>query len=194
MTPAGYLGFVFIFFVLAISLFACAQVGAARHEEAEERLETLLALPVGRSAWLGGRLALAVAAVLALSLASSLCTWVGASAAGVSISLAKLLEAGLNCVPVALLFLGVAALAFALAPRASAGIAYGLVTVTFLWQLVGSLVGAPKWLVELTPFAHVGLVPAQSFRVGDALVMVALGVLACGVTLIAFRRRDLVAV
>ncbi len=79
-----------------------------------------------------------------------------------------MLEAGANCLPVALLFLGVAALAYAVAPRASGGIAYGLVTVAFLWQLVGSLLGAPRWLVELTPFAHVGLVPAQPFRAGAA--------------------------
>jgi len=193
VTPAGYLGFVFVFFVLAVSLFACAQIGAARHEEAEERLETLLSLPVARGAWLGGRLTLAVGATLALSLVCGVLTWVGASAAGVSISLAKMLEAGLNCVPVAVLFLGVAALAFALAPRASSGIAYGLVTVTFLWQLVGSLVGAPKLLVELTPFAHVGLVPAQAFRVSDALAMTAIGLVGCAAALVAFRRRDLIA-
>ena len=61
-TPTGYLAFVFIFFVLAVSLFVCAQIGAARHEEADERLETLLALPVSRRRWLGGRLVLAVRA------------------------------------------------------------------------------------------------------------------------------------
>ena len=73
-----------------------------------------------------------------------------------------MLEAGANCLPVALLFLGIAALAYALVPRASAGIAYGLVRVAFLWNLFGSLLGAPKWLVELTPFAHVGLVPGAA--------------------------------
>ena len=46
VTPTGYLAFVFIFFILTVSLFACAQIGAARHEEADGRLETLLALPV----------------------------------------------------------------------------------------------------------------------------------------------------
>ena len=46
VTPTGYLAFVFIFFALAVSLFVCAQIGAARHEEADERLETLLSLPV----------------------------------------------------------------------------------------------------------------------------------------------------
>ena len=88
----------------------------------------------------------------------------GAESGGVSISLPRMLEAGANCLPVALLFLGIAALAYAIVPRASAGIAYGLVTVAFLWDLVGSLLGVPRWLVELTPFAHVGLVPAQPFR------------------------------
>ena len=76
-------------------------------------------------------------------------------------------------------------------PRASAGIAYGLVTVTFLWQLSGSLLGAPKWLVDLTPFAHVGLVPAQSFRLDAALVMLAIGAASAIAALGVFRRRDL---
>ena len=102
-----------------------------------------------------------------------------------------MLEAGANCLPVALLFLGIAALAYAVVPRASAGIAYGLVTVAFLWELLGVLLGVPKWLVELTPFAHVGLVPAQPFRGGAAAVMAGIGLLAALAALAVFRRRDL---
>ena len=102
-----------------------------------------------------------------------------------------MLEAGANGLPVALLFLGVAALAYAIVPRAGAGIAYALVTVAFLWQLVGSLVGAPKWLVDLTPFEHVGLVPTQPFRAGDALVMLAIGAVSALAAIGVFRRRDL---
>ena len=191
VTPTGYLAFVFIFFVLAVSLFACAQVGAARQEEAEQQLETLLALPVGRRGWLGGRLLLATSAAAAISLVAGLCTWAGAASGGARISLPRTLEAGANCLPVALLFLGIAALAYAVVPRASAGIAYGLVTVTFLWQLVGSLLGAPAWLVDLTPFAHVGLVPAQSFRAGAAALMLAIGAAAALAAVRVFRRRDL---
>ncbi len=191
LTPTGYLAFVFIFFILAVSLFACAQIGAARHEEADERLETLFAQPAGRRRWLGGRLLLAAGAAVVLSLASGLLAWAGAVSAGVSLSVPKMLEAGANCLPVALLFLGIAALAYALVPRASAGIAYGLVTVAFLWQLFGSLLGAPKWLVDLTPFAHVGLVPVQAFRGGAAAVMLGLGVVAAVAAVEVFRRRDL---
>jgi ABC-2 type transport system permease protein len=192
LTPSGYLAFVFIFFILTVGLFACAQIGAARNEEADERLETLLALPVSRASWLGGRLLLAGCGAATISLVCGLLTWVGAASVGVSIPLARMLEAGANCLPVALLFLGIAALAYAVVPRASAALAYGLVTVTFLWQLVGSLLGAPKWLVDLTPFAHVGLVPAQPFRAGAAVVMLAIGALSALTAIAVFQRRDVI--
>ena len=76
-------------------------------------------------------------------------------------------------------------------PRASAGIAYGLVTVTFLWQLTGSVLGAPKWLVNLTPFAHVGLVPAQHFRAEAAVIMLGIAVSSALAATWIFQRRDL---
>jgi polyether ionophore transport system permease protein len=191
-TPSGYLGVTFIFFVLAVSLFACAQIGAARREEADQQLETLLALPVGRRRWLAGRLALASAGAVTISLAAGLLTWVGAESGGAGVSLGKMVVAGANCLPVTLLFLGVAVLAYALVPRASGAIAYALVTVAFLWDLIGSLLGVPKWLVELTPFQHVGLVPAEPFRAGAAAIMLGIGALAALAALALFRRRDLV--
>jgi ABC-2 type transport system permease protein len=192
LTPTGYLAFVFIFFVLAVSLFVCAQIAGARREEAEERLETLLAQPIGRVGWLAGRLLLAASAAVAISLAAGALTWAGAASQGLHISLPRMLEAGANCLPTALLFLGIAALAYALVPRASSALAYGLVAAAFLWELVGSLLGVPRWLVELTPFEHVGLVPAQAFRAGAAAVMVGIGLLAALVALAAFCRRDLI--
>ena len=191
LTPSGYVAFVFIFFILAVSLFMCAQISAARHEEADQQLETLLALPVSRSHWLGGRLLLATCGAITISLAAGLLTWAGAASHGVGMSLPRMLEAGANCLPVALLFLGIAALAYALAPRASSGIAYGLVAVAFLWDLVGALTGVPKWVVDLTPFEHVGLVPVQPFQPGAAAIMVAIGAVAALGAIAAFKRRDL---
>ena len=67
-TPTGHLAFVFIFFILAISLFACTQVGAGTQGEARQRLETLLALPVSRRRWLAGRLVLALSAIAVIAL------------------------------------------------------------------------------------------------------------------------------
>jgi ABC-2 type transport system permease protein len=191
VTPTGYLAFVFIFFVLAVSLFVCAQIGAAHREEADERLETLLCMPVSRRRWLGGRLVLAVAGATAISLTAGLLTWAGAESGGVSISLAGMLEAGLNCLPVALMFLGIATLAYAIVPRAGAGLSYGVVTVAFLWDLFGSLLSVPKWLVQATPFAHVGLVPAQPFRADAAVIMLGIAAASALAAVWFFQRRDL---
>ena len=55
-----------------------------------------------------------------------------------------MIGAGANCLPPAVLFLGLAALAYAAVPREAAGVAYGLVAVAFLWQLFGALLGAPE--------------------------------------------------
>jgi ABC-2 type transport system permease protein len=192
VTPAGYLAFVFIFFILAVSLFACAQIASARREEAGQQLETVLAQPLSRVRWFGGRLLLAAYAVVLISVVAGLSTWAGAASAGVDIAFHPMFEAGLNCVPIAVLFLGIAALTFALAPRASAVVAYGLVAVAFIWQLVGSLVGAPRWLVDVTPFQHVGLVPVQPFRTAAALVMLVGAGLVVAAALAALRRRDTV--
>jgi polyether ionophore transport system permease protein len=193
LSPSGYLALIFFVYMLGFSLFACAQVGAARREEAGQQLETLLALPVGRSGWLTGRLLLAACATAVIALLTGLLTWAGVVAGGTSISLGRMLEAGANCLPVAALFLGVAALAYAAAPRAAAAISYGLLVLTFLWQAVGALLGAPSWLVGLTPFGHVALVPAEPFRATAAVVMLGIGVAAAAVALVTFRRRDLIA-
>jgi len=191
VTPAGALSFYFLFFVLAISLFGCAQVAAARREEAEQRLETLFALPVRRRAWLAGRLATAVAAAAGLALAAGVFAWLGDVCQEASVSLPDLLGAGANCLPAALLFLGLAAAAFAALPRASTGVAYGLVSIAFVWELFGALLGAPSWLVGLSPFHQVGLVPDKPFRATAALLMLAIAAIAGVAAVLLFERRDL---
>lgn len=190
-TPAGALGLYFLFFVLAIALFGCSQIAAARREEADEELETLLALPVSRSGWYGSRLLIAAAGMAGLALAAGLLAWAGAAAGGAGVSLPKMLEAGANCLPASLLFLALGALAFGVLPRASGGIAYGLVAAAFVWDLFGALLGAPGWTLGLSPFHHVGLVPAQSFRGLAAGGMLAIGAAAVVTGLWAFGRRDL---
>jgi ABC-2 type transport system permease protein len=191
-TPAGYIGFCFLFFVLVVSLFVCSQLASARAAEADEQLETLFALPVDRRVWLAGRLGLAVAGVTAIALFCGLCAWVGAASQGAGVSLSQMLGAGANCLPTAVLFLGVGVLIFALFPRASAGVSYGLVVLAFVWQLFGGVLEAPRWLLDLTPFQHVGLVPAQAFRAGAAAAMVGIAAAAMLVGVAIFRRRDLV--
>jgi ABC-2 type transport system permease protein len=191
-TPASYLAFLFSILAVILCAFACTRVGSARREEADQRLETLLAGPLGRRAWLAGRLALALVAAVVLAAACGLLGWAGARTAGVQLGLGRMLEAGANMLPVTILFLGIATLAYAIAPRISGPFSYGLLAVAYLWELVGALAGAPRWLLDVTPFAHIGLVPAAPFRVVATLVMLAIGTAAAALALEVFRRRDLV--
>ena len=189
--PAGFLAFYFEFFTLGVCVFACTQVAAARHEEGEQRAETLLALPLWRLRWLGERLTVAAAGALGIALTAAVGCWAGAQANGIHVGLGGMLEAGANTLPAGLLFLGVATALFGAVPRASTGLAYGLVALAFVWDLVAALLDAPSWLRTLSPFHHLGLVPIRAYPVHDAAVMVAIGIaaLACGFA--GFRRRDL---
>ena len=189
--PAGFLAFYFQFFTLAVCVFACAQVAAARHEEAEQRAETLLALPLSRRRWLGERLAVAVAGALGIALAAATGCWAGAQLSGIGVGLGGLLEAGANTLPAGLLFLGLATAVFGLLPRASTGLAYSLVALAFVWDLVAAVVDAPSWLRTLSPFHHLGLVPVRAYPVRDAAIMALIGLAALAVGFAAFRRRDL---
>jgi ABC-2 type transport system permease protein len=190
-TPAGALGLYFLFFVFAISLFACSQLAAVRREESDQRLETLFALPIGRRRWLGGRLTVILSGIVLLALAAGVLAWAGAASQGGGVSLGDMLGAGANCVPASLLFLGLGVFVFATFPRATVAAAYLLVSVTFLWELVGDLVAAPEWTLALSPFHDVGLVPAQSFKATEAIVMLAIGAAATAAALPLFKRRDL---
>ena len=188
----GFLGLEFLFLILAVCVFVCFQLAGAREEEAEQRLETLLALPVGRRRWLAGRLAVAVLGAAALALVAGLLAWAGAASAGAGVSLGEMLEAGVNCLPVAALFLGLGALAYAVVPRASNGIAFGLVGAAFLWDTVLAIADVPGWVLDLSPFHHVALVPAEDFDAVGALVMLAIAAVAAAAALRLFERRDLI--
>jgi ABC-2 type transport system permease protein len=188
----GFLGTEFFFLVLAVCLFTCFQLAAAREEEAEQRLETLLALPVRRRRWLAGRLTVAASAAAVLALVAAVLAWAGAASAGAGVSLADLLGAAANTLPVALLFLGLGALLYAIVPRAGIAIAFGLVAVSFLWDTIGSLVDVPGWVLGLSPFHHVALVPAEPFQAAAAAIMLALAAIAAIAAMQLFERRDLI--
>ena len=95
-SPAGYLGFSFQYFILALSVFACFQLAAMRDDESEQRLETLFALPVRRRRWFAGRLGLVVAMTAALALAAGLLAWAGAASQGADVPFGRMVEAAAN--------------------------------------------------------------------------------------------------
>ena len=190
-TVEGYLSFaVFFFLAVILSLLTSMHVSAIRAEESSLRLETLFARPVGRRRWIAmrGLVALASAGTVAVFAAAS--TWLGGAVSNAGLPLSRSLLAALNCLPVAVLFLGIGLLLCGILPD-YAHLTPGLVGVSVAWELIGSVAGTPPWTLGLSPFHHVAAYPATPVEVPAALAMLAIGT-ACGLLgAAAFARRGL---
>jgi len=177
---------------LIISLYAAWRIGAVRNEEDAERAEHLLTRPLTRGRWLGGHLVLAVISAVLLVLLAGTATWVGAAVTGAQVSLLDTIDAGANLLPVILLFGGLAVAMFGLAPRLTIGVPVGAVVVAYVLSFVGPALDLPGWVVGISPFYHVALVPVNDFALTQGLVMVGLALAATAVGWVAFNRRDFV--
>jgi len=186
----AYLGVAFLMLEALIAFAAAGQIAAARAEESEGRLDHLLVQPVSRPRWLAGRLAVAVALVVASGVVAAVCTWLGAVTQHTGIGPAPLLSAGLNATVPALGALGLGALLIGLWPRAAVPGVYALLAWSLLVELVGGIGALSHWLLDTSLFHHVAAAPSVPVDwTGDAVV-VALSLAAALVGLAAFARRD----
>jgi ABC-2 type transport system permease protein len=157
-----------------IALAAAGQVAAICDEEAEGHLDHLLARPAARLPWLAGRLDVSAAVLAADGLVAGLFTWAGAAAAGAGLSFGSLLAAGANAVPAAVFVLGAGTLAYGLAPRLAAAVAYGIVAWAFFVEIIGAGTGASGWLLDTSGLHHIARAPATAVRWGSAAILIAI--------------------
>jgi ABC-2 type transport system permease protein len=189
---AAYLGVTFLMVAVLIGFVAASQVGAARGEEAEGRLDHLLARHLSRTSWLVGRLWLAVALIVVAGCIAGLFTWFGASSQSAGVALGPLLSAGLNAAAPAIFFLGLGTLLLGVWPRAASVGVYVLLAWSLLVELVGGIGALSHWLLDTSVFHHVAPAPATPVDWSAAAAVAGTGVLASIVGLLAFRHRDLV--
>ncbi len=128
---AAFLGVSFLILAVLVAFAAASQVTSAR-VEADGHLDHLLAQPVSRSSWLGGRLLVAVVALVFLGVVAGIATWVGTVTQGSGLRFSSAVGAGLNIVPPAMLLLGAGTLAIGAWPRRASLIVYGLLA----WSLL----------------------------------------------------------
>jgi ABC-2 type transport system permease protein len=188
----GMMAFMAVVLGLVVSLYAAWRIGAVRGEEDSERAEHLLTRPLARGRWLGGHLLLALASVITLVLVSGIATWMGAAITDAGVGLGDAIAASANLLPVILLFGGLAVAMFGVVPRLTVGVPVGAVVVTYVLQIVGQGLHFPGWVIGLSPFYHLALVPVDDFALTQGLVMIALALVATAVGWVAFNRRDLV--
>ena len=201
LVPGGQTGLIDVFVTALLGMagvFAAAAgiqaVLRMRAEEAEGRAEILLSAPVSRARWLGANLFVAAVSAAVVSTTAGTAAAVGLAVSGTSDGPAwSLVPAALAHVPAALVFATAAAVAFALAPRLSILVAWGVLAVAIVLGEFGELFGLPAWLQDASPFRHSSAMPVESFNQAGAVGL--LLVAAAGASLAAYflRRRDLAA-
>lgn len=190
-SPGVYLGVVLLIVAWLLSVAAAGQVAMARNEEADGRLDNLLARPLGRAHWFAGRVAGALGFVLVLGVAAGFFAWLGAIGGGAGVGLGGLLGAGVNLVPPALCMLGIGFLAMGVRPRAAVGAAYGLLVWSIVVQLSSGFSSSDHWLLDTSVFHQMAAAPGTAPDWASAGVLVALAAVAAVAGAWAFARRDL---
>ncbi len=188
---AAYLGVAFLMLAVLVSVVAAGQIGAARTEESEGRLDHLVVRPLSRTRWLGARLALALALVVISAVAGGFFTWLGAAAQHTDAGLDHLLSAGVNTAAPAVFLLGVGTLLIGLWPRAAPAGVYVVLGWSLLVELVGGIGALSKWLLDTSLFHHMASAPAVPVDWAQAGALAACGVVGALVGAAAFARRDL---
>ena len=186
-----FLGISFMIIAIVIAFQTAALVSAARAEEAEGRLDQMLAAAVSRSRWFSGRLATAAGALVLSGAAAGTFAWIGTFSEGSGLSFSTVLEAGLNTVPPAILLLGVGALALAVRPRLAAAAVYVVLGWSALVELVGGFLTQNRWVLDTSLFHQMASAPAVApdWQTNGALTC--LGLVAMILGEIALRQRDL---
>ena len=184
---------------IAVSLLSMALIGTGfaiqavlrmRGEETAGRLEPLLATALARPRWAAGHIAVAVAGTVLVLGASGLGAGIAdAIASGDAGRLPLLLGSSLALAPAVWVLAGAAVALFGFVPRAAAA-AWGVLGACFLLAYLGPLLSLPDWVMDLSPFTHVPLLPAADLSVAPLAVLTAVAFALTALGLVGFRRRD----
>jgi ABC-2 type transport system permease protein len=186
-----FFGIAFLLVATIVALIPVAELGAATDDETSGRLFSLLAQPVRRVAVLGGRIVIASAAIVATAAFTGFAAWLGAKTQGVEPGFGRMIGAGLNVVPTALLVLGLGVVVLAVAPRAAVRAVYAIVIASIILDLLTAIVSGLSWLDDFSLFHYMALAPADHIDPIAVVVTLALAAACFAAGLALFRRRDI---
>ncbi|WP_448808384.1 ABC transporter permease [Agromyces bauzanensis] len=183
------------FSVIGILASACALqlIMRARQEEVHGTAETVLSTPVPRQRWLGEYGAIALLGVLVVLAVAMLGAFAGAQSADDPAGMSQdAAQAAIAQLPAVLVYLGVGMLLFVLVPRVMIGVAWAALTLGAFFGVFGELLGLPDWVRDLSPFAHSPLPIGDDIDWTGGVWMIAIGLVAISVAIVAMRRREVV--
>ena len=161
-------------------------------EERSGRAESVLATATSREAWFGAHALHAFALPAVLLVVLALVVAVVSGGQGEVPGVGTLLAAAVVRLPAVAVVVAIALLAVGAVPHLSSAIAWGGLAVAFGLGELGSTVGLPTWLIEVSPFAHVPQMPGGQFELAPTVVLTAIAAGITGLAFAAYRRRDVV--
>jgi ABC-2 type transport system permease protein len=99
--------------------------------------------------------------------------------------------AALAQAPAALALGGFVVAAFALLPRWAIVLGWGALAASLVMGQLGAMLDLPQAVLNISPFTHVPLVPAEPFTLLPVVLLLGAATLLGGLAFAVFRRRDL---
>ncbi|QYJ17247.1 Multidrug efflux system permease protein [Rubrobacter xylanophilus DSM 9941] len=170
-------------------------VGAAlrmRGEEADGRIEPMLAAAVSRSRWAASHLVFAVFGPALLMAVAGLAAGLayGLSTEDVGHDLPRVLGAALAQLPAVWVLAGVAVAFFGVLPRLAAPVGWTALVACVLLQVFGRPLQLSDRVLDLSPFEHLPRLPGGEVSAAPLVWLVAIAAALVAAGLVAFRRRD----
>ena len=180
---------------IAVAIYTVQILLRMRAEEADGRLESVLAGSVSRRRWMWSYLLNAGLGAVVLLLCFAVSMGLGAAAAlgDISAQVPALVGAGLVQLPAILLIAGVVVALIGLLPRAASALSWTLLLSAIL---LGPMFGAatlqlPVWAQDVSPFTHIPKLPGADLAAVPVVSLIVIAAALVGVGLASLRHRNL---
>ncbi|MGQ0849990.1 MAG: ABC transporter permease [Actinomycetota bacterium] len=172
--------------------YAIRSVLRLRVEEEGLRAEPILATATPRLRWAGSHLVFGlIGPLILLVVAGALAGAVyGLIIGDVAGQVPRVVKAALIQIPAVWVLTGVAMFLFALAPRL-VGWSWGVLAGCLILGQLGQILQFPQWALNLSPFTHIPLIPAEPLEVLPLAVLLLLAAALIAAGSLGFLKRDI---
>jgi len=190
VTGRGFIAEACVLFAVALSFMVAALLVSVGTDSYQGRLDLPLAYGTSRAKWLASGVVTTVVATAVIAMLCALATWLGVLVSGTAMGLRAPLEGMANALTLVPWLIGVSILLIALTPRFSFLVIAMMLTVFYIDAVLGPIMRWPEWLLDVSPFFHLHLVPVVSSNWGATLSLTLIGIVAGALGFGVFARRD----
>lgn len=187
----AFLALEFSFIGFFTAAYAVSAALRLRSEEEAGHAELLLSTATSRARWMASHVVIATGGSAVLCVIGGAFTALAVAAQADAVGDPETLMAGvLVYLPAIWVMTGLVVLLFGFAPRI-AMLTWGVLVAFLLLGELGPLLELPRWTMDLSPFAHVPMMPGNPIDWPPLLVLTGAAVALIGAGFAGFRRRDL---